>query len=210
MHRKLYMFTPANYGSLRIIDNWILQCIVRMGQGISAASPWFKPWLVVVCKMPCVHRGYLLSWLHLVVAIRAIRPQTDSTLDEHHELRIWFHHIISYMKIKDTPIPSYSSWFLLDSSLNLPPEDLDPILDQSFRASHRNPWQISDPWPEIEKCGELGHDGITLHGSALQHDRFLFHPFPIGWVDKIYKILQDFTRLPLISYIPVTSEFAQN
>ena len=53
----------------------------RKSMAIPAASPWFKPWLVVVCKMPCFHHGYVL--LQLVVAIR---PQTDSTLDEQHEL----------------------------------------------------------------------------------------------------------------------------
>lgn len=74
------------------------------------ASSWFKPWLAVVCKMPCVHRGYLLLWLHLVVAIR---PQTDSTLDEHHEV---YNSIISY----ENSMP-----LALDSSLNTPPKRLD-------------------------------------------------------------------------------------
>ena len=63
----------------------------------------------------------------------------------------------------------------LDSSLNTPPKRLDPILEQRFRATHRNPRFISDPWSEIDR--EVWRSGIRwdmyMHCSSLLH-MFLF------------------------------------
>eukprot|EP00435_Cladocopium_sp_Y103_P002091 s1587_g1.t1 len=65
--------------SLRKVDahsKWTIESERNEYDCVKTCSPWFKPWLVVVCKMPCLHRGYL--WLLQLVV--AIRPQTDSPL----------------------------------------------------------------------------------------------------------------------------------